>query len=88
LQGELRWPSGNPREVDAGVRIGDRLLLLECFSYELPLDYEIGKPSVFEKRKVFILEKLNQARTLAERIAKQPKGTNFDVSGPKQLIGG
>ena len=25
---------------DAGVRIGDRLLLIECFSYELPLDYE------------------------------------------------
>jgi hypothetical protein len=34
LQGELRWPSGNPREVDAGVRVGDRLLLIECFSYE------------------------------------------------------
>src|SRR5262249_13704087 len=63
LQGELRWLSGNPREVDAGVRIGDRLLLIECFSYELPLDYEVGKPSVFEKRKWFILEKLKQART-------------------------
>ena len=83
LQGELRWPSGNRREVDVGVRRDDRLLLIECFSYELPLDYEIGKPSVFEKRKAFILEKLDQARTLAERIAKEPKGVNFDVSWAK-----
>ena len=79
LQGELRWPSGNPREVDVGVRIGDQLLLIECFSYELPLDYEIGKPSVFENRKKFILDKLDQAETLAERITHEPKGTNFDV---------
>jgi hypothetical protein len=85
LQGELRWGGGNPREVDAGVRIADRLLSIECFSYELPLDYEVGKPSVFEKRKGFILEKLNQARTLAERIAKEPKGANFDVSWAKAI---
>jgi hypothetical protein len=80
LRGELRWPNGDSREVDAGVRIGDRLLLIECFSYELPLDYELGKPSVFENRKKFILQKSNQARTLADRVDKEPKGTNFDVS--------
>jgi hypothetical protein len=85
LQGELHWPRGNPREVDVGVRIGDRLLLIECFSYELPLDYEVGKPSVFEKRKAFILKKLDQAQTLAERIAKGPKGTNFDVTWAKAI---
>ena len=50
LQGELRWPRGNPREVDAAVRIGDRLLLIECFSYELPLDYEVGKPIVYNSQ--------------------------------------
>ena len=85
LQGELRWPTGNPREVDAGVRMGDRLLLIECFTYELPLDYEVGKPSVFEKRKAFILNKLDQAQTLAERVAKEPKGSNFDVSWAKTV---
>ena len=63
----------------------DRLLLIECFSYELPVDYEIGKPSVFEKRKAFILQKLDQARTLAECIAKEPKGVNFDVSWAKEI---
>ena len=85
LQGELRWRSGNPREIDAGVRINERLILIECFSYELPLDYEVGKPSVFDKRKDFILKKLEQAKTLFERIAKEPRGTNFDVSWAKEI---
>lgn len=80
LQGELRWAVGNPREVDIGVRIGDRLVLVECFSYEMPLDYERGKPSVFEKRREFMSEKLEQARSLAQRIKDEPKGTNFDMS--------
>ncbi len=85
LQGQLKWKSGNPREVDAAVRIGDRLVLIECFSYELPLDFEIGKPSVFDKRKEFILEKVDQAQTLVERVAKEPKGKNFDVSWAKSI---
>jgi hypothetical protein len=83
LHGPIKWQSGNPREVDAAVRIGDRLILIECFSYEMPLDYEVGKPSVFDKRKAFILEKIDQARSLVERVAKEPKGTNFNVSWAK-----
>jgi hypothetical protein len=85
LEGELKWKSGNPREVDGAVRLGDRLVLIECFSYELPLDFEVGKPSVYNKRKDFILEKVDQARTLAERVAKEPKGTNFDVTWAKSI---
>jgi hypothetical protein len=85
LEGQVKWKNGSPREVDAAVRLGDRLVLIECFSYELPLDFEVGKPSVYNKRKDFILEKVDQARTLAERIAKDPKGTNFDVTWAKSI---
>jgi hypothetical protein len=53
--------------------------------YELPLDFEVRKHSVFNKRKKFILEKVDQARSLAERVAKKPRGTNFDVSWAKSL---
>jgi hypothetical protein len=53
----------------------------------MPLDYDVGKPSVFDKRKKFILEKVDQARTLAERVINEPKGTNFDV-GPNRSNGG
>ncbi len=85
LQGKLKWVEGGPREVDAAVRLGEKLILIECFSYELPLDYEIGKPSIFERRKKFIADKIEQARTLAERISQNPKGTNFDVSWAKEI---
>jgi hypothetical protein len=85
LAGDLKWENGNPSEVDAAVRIGDRLVLIECFSYELPLDFEVGKPSVFDKRKEFVLEKVDQARTLAERIAKEPKGSKFDIIWAKSI---
>jgi hypothetical protein len=85
LQGQLKWTSGTPREVDAAVRIGDRLVLIECFSYELPLDFEVGKPSVYDKRKEFILEKVYQAQSLAKRVESEPKGTNFDVSWAKSI---
>lgn len=67
------------------VRIGDTLVVIECFSYELPLDYEVGKPSIFETRKRFIMEKLSQARTLVERLKKSPRGTNFDVTWAKKI---
>ncbi len=85
LQGPLRWSKGDPREVDAAVRIEDRLILIECVSYELPIDYDVGKPSVFENRKKFIQQKIDQARTLAERVRDEPKGTNFDVAWAKSV---
>jgi hypothetical protein len=44
-----------------------------------------AKPSVFEKRKRFISQKLKQAQTLARRIAEEPKGTNFDVSWAEEI---
>ncbi len=49
------------------------------------LNKELGKPSVFDKRKDFILEKVDQARTLAERVTNEPKGTNFDVTWAKSV---
>lgn len=85
LQGIIRWPTGNPREVDLGIRTGNRLTAIECFSYELPLDFEVGKPSVFEKRKEFLIKKIAQAKTLAERMRLEPKGTNFDVSWAEEI---
>lgn len=84
-QGHLHWSNADPREVDAAVRIGDRLILVECFAYDLPLDYEIGKPSVFDLRKRFILEKTTQNETLACRVVAEPKGTNFDFSWAKTV---
>lgn len=80
FNGEIVFDDGTQREIDAAVRVGDRLVLVECFSFEKPLDYELAKPGIFQSRIARISEKIMQARTLAEAIARTPKGTNFDFS--------
>lgn len=78
--GELRWPDGQKREVDAAVRISDTLVLLECVSPERPLDFEIARPKTYDKRVERLQEKLEQAGSLASAISDNPKGKNFDFS--------
>lgn len=80
FSGELHWHDGRVREVDAAVRINDCLVLVECFSFELPLDYELAKPAVFECRKARLAEKLEQAKSLWQSVSEQPVGRNFDFS--------
>ena len=80
FNGEIVFDDGSVREIDAAVRIGDRLVLVECFSFEKPLDYELAKPGIFQSRIGRIGEKITQAQTLAEAITCSPKGTNFDFS--------
>jgi hypothetical protein len=48
--GAIEFFDGTSREIDAAIRIGDRLVLVECFSFERPVDYELAKPGVFEAR--------------------------------------
>jgi hypothetical protein len=50
ISGQLRPVAGDPRELDAGVQKGNRLILFECVSIERPLDYEIGNPETIKRR--------------------------------------
>jgi hypothetical protein len=78
--GELVWGDGRKREVDAAIRLGDHLVLVECFSHERPLDFELSRPGVFEVRQRRLAEKTEQARSLYEAILNEPTGRNFDFS--------
>lgn len=80
FSGEMNWANGLEREVDAAVRIGDRLVLVECFSFERPVDYELAKPGVFEARKERLSEKIEQAKSLCAAVRADPIGRNFDFS--------
>jgi len=83
--GEVEFADGTKREIDAAVRIGDRLVLIECFSFEKPVDYELAKPGIFEARIERIAEKIEQAHSLATKLAVHPTGKNFDFSWAKAL---
>jgi hypothetical protein len=78
--GEIVAPNRKMREVDAGVRIGSTLFLMECRSIERPLDYEIGKPAVIASRQADLFRKLEQVESLRDFLIAHPRGRNYDVS--------
>ncbi|SDH39076.1 MULTISPECIES: hypothetical protein [Bradyrhizobium] len=75
--GELHPKRGDPRELDAAVKVGRKLIVMECVSIERPLDYEIGNPKTFEHRKSRLSEKIDQALSLGEFIRSNPLGRNY-----------
>ena len=83
--GEIVAKDGSKREIDASVRIGDELVLLECRSIERPLDFEIGRPRTLQRRQEFLQEKVNQVMTLEDFIRLQPIGRNYDFSWARRL---
>lgn len=78
--GKLVAEDGSERELDAGVRVGDRIYLFECVSIERPLDYEIGRPQTIAVRQKRLSEKLAQAKSLHEFVSENPSGRNYDFS--------
>jgi hypothetical protein len=81
---KIAFPHG-PREIDAAVRIGSTLLLIESHSMERPLDYEIGKLSVIEQRNKRFSEKLAQVLEVRELFKRNPKGPNFDITWASKI---
>lgn len=77
---------GRKREIDAAVRIGERLYVLECLSMELPLDFEIGSKKTIDRRNELLEEKITQAQSLAEFLKENQKGTNYDYSDVNEFI--
>jgi hypothetical protein len=83
--GDIVAKDGSKREIDASVRIGDGLILLECRSIERPLDFEIGRPRTLQRRQEVLDEKVYQVLTLRDFIRSQPVGRNYDFSWARTL---
>lgn len=77
---------GSPRQLDAGVAIGDELFLFECVSIGRPLDYEIGKPATISERNRRLDKKVTQALSLAEFFRACAVGTNFDFRHIRRFV--
>ncbi len=71
---------GTSRELDAGVVYENRLYLFECVAIERPLDYEISKLEVMEKRRQRLAEKLGRVVSLSEFLENNRIGRNYDYS--------
>jgi hypothetical protein len=73
------------REVDVGVRVGDKLFLFECKCFERPLNFDIGEPKTINHRIEELDKKLVQADTLREFVMENRKGTNYDFSWATEI---
>jgi len=74
------------RELDAGVVIGTVCFLFECVSIERPLDYEIGNPATFRRRRERLDAKVSQAFGLAEFLRGEPRGTNYEFTSVREFV--
>jgi len=83
--GEIVAASGEKREVDATVRIGDDLFLFECRSIERPLDFELGRPRTLEARRGFLESKVRQVLSLRDFVISNPSGRNYDFRWAKTI---
>lgn len=79
--------NGVVREVDAAIRIGSSLILCECRTIELPLDYERGRIKTIRTRCELLKEKIDQVDSLMEFCRQNPKGHNYDFSWATQISG-
>jgi hypothetical protein len=82
---ELVGASGEMRETDAAIRLGDDLFLCDCRSIWMPLDYEIGRPRTLAKRREFLEDKLEQLRSIEQFVQANPRGRNYDFSWAKRI---
>jgi hypothetical protein len=83
-QRRFEFPSGY-REVDAAVRVVDTLWIVEAYSMERPLDFEIGKKEVIDRRNVQFASKLAQASSVRVLLETNPVGANYDISWAKRI---
>jgi hypothetical protein len=83
--GKIHTKAGLEREIDASVRIGDELILIECRTIERPLDYEIGRPRTLTARQDFLEQKIDQVITLREFIIAEPQGRDYDFTWAKKV---
>jgi len=84
FSGEIEDPNVKVRkldaEIDASVRIGSTLYLLECYASERPLDFEIGKGTTIVTRCESLMVKVNQTLRVRQYLLEHPIGKNYDFS--------
>ncbi len=67
------------REVDIGVVRDATLFILECKAHALDPAFDRGEPDALEKRRVLNARALRQSDSLAQFLAANPKGNDYEV---------
>ncbi len=85
-EGELKALDGSRRQIDAAIRAGRNLVVVECKAVSRSLGVDKGDPRAQEYRVSLIERALREADEKARWLATHRSGSNYDVSAYDRII--
>jgi hypothetical protein len=76
---ELQSMSGHKMEVDISFCKDQVLFVLECKAFKVSTGFDRGQPKELETRRQKLEEALDKVETLANMLAKEPRGRNYTI---------
>lgn len=83
---EFTFLDGSKAEADAVFYLGSDLIVVDCLSMWMPLDYEISRPKTMAYRRPQIEEKVARSLRRVEKLKSNSKGRNFDFTGANRIV--
>jgi hypothetical protein len=83
---DFTFEDGTKAEADAVFYVGSRLVVVDCLSVWMPLDFDIARPKTIDHRNRAIQTKLCEALPRVEKLRAKPKGKNFDFSDAEEIV--
>jgi hypothetical protein len=78
--------SGEKRQVDAAFRLGTRLVVVECRAAGWSIGFERGAPEAVKLRRKVVERALTDIGEKAQWLARNPVGTNYDISWATEIL--
>jgi hypothetical protein len=74
------------KQVDAAFEAGDTLIISECRAFALSVGFDRGDPEAIRYRTDRIDKALNDVDEKARWLAKNPRGTNYDILRFRKIL--
>lgn len=84
--GECKGFDGTSKEVDAAIRIGQCVVLVECKANARSIAFDRGDLTALKYRNRAIEEALHQIDDKAKWFSNHPKGTNYNLGGVQVIL--
>lgn len=83
---EFTFKDGSSAEADAVFYIDDILIVVDCISVWMPLDFDISRPKTMHRRQEALDEKVEKCLKRVDKLRANRVGTNFDFSMASEIV--
>lgn len=83
---EFTFKDGSNAEADAVFYVGDILIVVDCISIWMPLDFDISRPKTMCRRQEALAEKVEICLNRVNKLNTNRVGTNFDFSAASEIV--